>query len=241
MATHFARGILTDGQLVSARLPSSCHDRARALPEHHRNRYLASRALLAELVFMLYGISELPEIIIQPNGRPVFADRSLPHFSLAYAGNMVGVAIATSGLCGLDMELQRATRSFHTPHAPERHDFTSTERLWINNQSDPNEAQAQIVTLRQSVLKMASQPQDTSGFLQLLPGSGKLRAAQSEPIEALCDAEDVLIWSVAVSPAIESLKIWEFDTKRGWRCLTDIQTRANNPATRLMRFTILPA
>ena len=241
MATHFARGILTDGQLVSVRLPSSCHDRARALPEHHRNRYLASRALLAELVFMLYGLSELPEIITQPNGRPVFADRSLPHFSLAYAGNMVGVAIATSGQCGLNMALQRATRSFHTPHAPERQAFTSTERLWINNQSDPNEAQAQIITLRQSVLKMASQPQDTPGFLQLLPGAGKLRTAQAAPIEVLCDAEDVLIWSVAVSPAIESLKIWEFDTRRSWRCLSDIQTRANNPATRLMRFTSLPA
>ena len=241
MATHFARGILTDGQLVSVRLPSSCHDWSRTLPEHHRTRYLASRALLAELVFMLYGLSELPEIITQPNGRPVFADRSLPHFSLAYAGNMVGVAIATSGLCGLDMELQRATRGFHTPHAPEQQVFSSNERLWINNQSDPNEAQAQIVTLRQSVLKMASQPQDTAGFLQLLPGSGRLRVAQPEPVEALCDAEDVLIWSVAVSPAIESLKIWEFDTKRGWRCLSDIQTRANNPATRLMRFTSLPA
>lgn len=241
MATHFARGILTDGQLVSVRLPSSCHDRARTLPEHHRNRYLASRALLAELVFMLYGLSELPEIIIQSTGRPVFADRSLPHFSLAYVGNMVGVAITTSGLCGLNMALQRATRGFHSPHAQEAQVFSSNERLWINNQSDPNEAQSQIVTLRQSVLKMAGQTQDTPGFLQLLPGSGKLRAAQPAPIEVLCDAEDVLIWSVAVSPAIESLKIWEFDTKRGWRGLSDIQTRANNPATRLMRFTSLPA
>ncbi len=241
MATHFARGILTDGQLVSVRLPSSCHDRARTLPEHHRNRYLASRALLAELVFMLYGLSELPEIIIQSTGRPVFADRSLPHFSLAYVGNMVGVAITTSGLCGLNMALQRATRGFHSPHAQEQPVFSSNERLWINNQSDPNEAQSQIVTLRQSVLKMAGQTQDTPGFLQLLPGSGKLRAAQPAPIEVLCDAEDVLIWSVAVSPAIESLKIWEFDTKRGWRGLSDIQTRANNPATRLMRFTSLPA
>lgn len=241
MATHFARGILTDGQRVSFRLPSSCHDRARTLPEHHRTRYLASRALLAELIFMLYGLSELPDIIIQPNGRPVFADRSLPHFSLAYAGNMVGVAVATSGLCGLNMALQRATRSFHTPHAPEHQIFTSNEKLWINNQSDPNEAQAQIMTLRQSVLKMAGQSQDAPGFLQLLPGSGKLRAAQAEPIEVLCDAEDVLIWSVAVSPAIESLKIWEFDSRRGWRCLPDLQTRANGPAARLMRFTSLSA
>lgn len=29
MATHFARGILTEGQLVSIRLSSSCHIEAR--------------------------------------------------------------------------------------------------------------------------------------------------------------------------------------------------------------------
>lgn len=241
MATHFARGILTEGHLVSVRLPGTCHQDARQLPEHHRSRFLASRALLAELMFMLYGISELPDIVIKPNGRPVFADARLPSFSLAYAGNLVGVALTTEGTCGLDMELQRATRGFHSPHAQERHTFTSNERLWINNQNDPNEAQSQIVTLRQSVIKMAGQTQNTSGFLQLLPGSGRLRAAQAAPIEVLCDAEDVLIWSVAVTPAIESLKLWTYDCKSGWRCLPDIQQRANYPAARLMRFSSLPA
>ncbi|MDI8742569.1 hypothetical protein MJM83_32710, partial [Salmonella enterica subsp. enterica serovar Montevideo] len=34
MATHFARGILTEGQLVSIRLSSSCHIEARNLPAH---------------------------------------------------------------------------------------------------------------------------------------------------------------------------------------------------------------
>jgi outer membrane protein N len=55
MATHFARGILTQGHLASTRLSSACHNDARKLPEHRRSRFLASRALLAELLFMLYG------------------------------------------------------------------------------------------------------------------------------------------------------------------------------------------
>ncbi len=63
MATHFARGILTEGHLVSARISSACHQEARKLPEHRRTRFLASRALLAELMFMLYGTSELPDIL----------------------------------------------------------------------------------------------------------------------------------------------------------------------------------
>ncbi|SFR12369.1 MULTISPECIES: 4'-phosphopantetheinyl transferase family protein [unclassified Enterobacter] len=241
MATHFARGILTEGHLMSIRLPSSCHEAARQLPEHQRNRFLASRSLLAELMFMLYGISELPEIIVRAEGRPVFADAHLPSFSLSYAGNLVGVTVTTEGVCGLDMELQRATRGFLSPHAQERHTFASSEKLWINNQTDPNEAQAQIITLRQSVLKMANQMQDTSGFLQLFPGSGRLRTAQSAPTEVVCDAEDVLIWSVAVTPAIESLNIWSFDSKEGWHRLPAIQPRANKPAARLMRFSSLSA
>jgi phosphopantetheinyl transferase len=189
---------------------------------------------------MLYGTSELPEIVIEPGGHPKFADLSLPHFSLAYAGNMVGVAITTEGECGLDMELQRATRSFHSTHA-QKTLFSSNEQLWINNQNDPNEAQTQLVTLRQSAMKLIHQMHDEQGLLQLLPGSGRLRLAPLTRVEVMCDAEDVLIWSVAVSPAIESLKIWEFDSRKGWRYLSDVQTRANDPASRLMRFTSLPA
>lgn len=120
MATHFARGILTEGQLVSIRLSSSCHIEARNLPAHRRTRFLASRGLLAELMFMLYGISELPEIIIQAKGKPAFRDKNLPGFSISYAGNMVGVALTTEGECGLDMELQRTSRGFHHPHSLER-------------------------------------------------------------------------------------------------------------------------
>lgn len=80
MATHFARGTLTEGHLVSARLSSACHSEALKLPEHRRTRFLASRALLAELLFMLYGTSELPDILTQPEGRPVLRTRHSPIF-----------------------------------------------------------------------------------------------------------------------------------------------------------------
>lgn len=240
MATHFARGILSESHLVSTRLPQACLDAAAQLPEHRRSRYIASRALLAEMMFMLYGISELPEMVVEESGRPRFADSSLPSFSLAYAGNLVGVAITTEGECGLDMELQRATRSFHSPHG-HKHTFSNNEQLWINNQNDASEAQTQLLTLRQSVMKLIHQMQDDPMQLQLLPGSGRLRVTRHAQVEVMCDAEDVLIWSVAVAPAIESLRIWEFDSQKGWHYLTDVLTRANDPASRLMRFTSLPA
>lgn len=241
MAIHFARGILNDGHMLSVRLSSDSHDVARQLPTHRRTRFLASRALLAELLFMLYGISELPEIIYQPDGRPIFNDGNLPDFSIAYAGNIVGVAITTEGKCGLGLELQRTVRSFSRPHDSECHRFTNNENLWIRNQSDPFEAQAQLLALRQSVLKLTGEVQkDAPHLLQLLPGSGRLRAASIAQLEVLCDAEDVLVWSLAASPAIEKLKLWEFDTKQGWLSLPDVSLRANAPDARLMRFTSLP-
>lgn len=242
MATHFARGILSDGQLVSVRLSSSCHNEARQLPQHRRTRFLASRALLAELLFMLYGTSQLPEIISRPDGKPVFRDSQLPRFSIAYAGNIVGVALTTEGECGLDMELQRAMRSFTQPDITEQYTFTSNENLWINNQNDPREARAQLVALRQSVLKLTGDAHnDSPRIIQLLPGSGRLRSARVMQIEAICDAEDVLVWSIAVTPSIDRLKVWEFDLKSGWRGLPDMVSRANEPSGRLMRFTSLPA
>lgn len=242
MATHFARGILTEGHLVSVRLPSPCHLEALNLPTHRRTRFLASRSLLAELMFMLYGISTLPEIVMQAKGKPVFRDKNLPSFSISYAGNIVGVALATEGTCGLDMELQRATQGFHNPHTAEAYRFSGNENLWINNQSDPNEARAQLITLRQSVLKLTGDVfNDDPRELQLLPGAGRLKCAHVAQLEAVCDAEDVLVWSVAVTPAIEKLKVWEFDGKRDWKSLPDIQSRANAPTGRLIRFSQLSA
>ncbi|ADO50666.1 4'-phosphopantetheinyl transferase family protein [[Enterobacter] lignolyticus] len=242
MATHFARGIFNDGQLISVRLPASCHNDARRMPSHRRTRFLASRALLAELMSMLYGVSELPDIITRPDGKPVFRDSDQPRFSIAYAGNIVGVALCTEGECGLDMELQRAMRSFHSPKTPDSYPFSNNETLWINNQSDPDEARAQLATLRQSILKLTGDVHnDCAQNLQLLPGSGRLRTTRVQQIEAICDAEDVLVWSIAASPSIEKLKFWEFDAQRGWRSLPDMNARANAPAGCLMRFTSLPA
>ncbi|MEG1211576.1 MAG: phosphopantetheinyl transferase [Leclercia sp.] len=241
MATHFARGTLTEGRLASSRLTSSCHNEARKLPEHRRTRFLASRALLAELLFMLYGTQALPEVITQEEGRPVFADPELPRFSIAYAGNIVGLVLTTEGDCGLDMELQRAIHNLHGSHAHDSYPLSSNENLWVRNQNDPNEARAQLITLRQSIRKLSGDASDCADLLQLLPGSGRLRASRAAQVEALSDAEDVLIWSIAVTPAIERLKIWAFDSRNGWHSLPDVPARANEPAARLMRLTSLPA
>ncbi len=101
------------------------------------------------------------------------------------------------------MELQRTVRS----HDADRQYFSNNENLWINIQHDPDEARSQLVALRRSVLKLTG---EASTQLQLLPGSGRLRTAGSQPIEAVCDAESLLVWSIAATPNIGSLKVWEY-------------------------------
>ncbi|MBJ3815704.1 hypothetical protein F9C28_12395 [Shimwellia pseudoproteus] len=240
MATYFARGIINPNNLTSVRLPASCHQFARSLPEHRSARYIASRALLAELIFMLYGTSKLPELTVDQRGRPCFADPSLADFSIAYAGNIVGVALTPEGRCGLDIAIQRPSQLVrHT--APAESPFSSSENTWINNQRDPQEARLQLETLRGSVNKLTGCMTSAADEIRLFPGAGRLRAKHAPGIEAFCDTEDVLIWAVSATRKIDSLTLWEFDNRHGWRNLPDIQARLRGPGGRIMRFTSMPA
>ena len=66
--------------------PLRCHQEARNIPLHRQSRFLASRGLLAELMFMLYGIGELPEIVTLPKGKPGFQRIKIClRFAVSYA------------------------------------------------------------------------------------------------------------------------------------------------------------
>jgi phosphopantetheinyl transferase len=230
MATHFARWTINSAFPPSTRLDDDCLSYAQDLPERRRARFIASRTLLAELLFMLYGITKLPKIITSQAGRPYFADRSFSDFSIAYAGNSVGVLLTTEGLCGLDIELPRASTSLAAVN------FSSPEATWINNQNDPHEARAQLRALRQSVFKLTGSEE----ALQLIPGAGRMRVINQTEIEAVSDVEDILVWACTVSPAIEKLSLWDFDAQRGWSRLKDAQARRSDPDGRIIRFTSQP-
>ncbi|HEY3986654.1 4'-phosphopantetheinyl transferase family protein [Cedecea sp.] len=239
MATHFARWALNPPNLTSPRLNDETLNAASLMPEHRRTRYLASRTLVAEMMFMLYGTQRLPQIITSTAGRPRFADAELPDFSIAYAGNMVGVLLATEGRCGLDMELRRSFQA-PSPVVPPSQS-SSSEITWINNQNDPNEARTQLHTLRRSILKLTDNPQISLSTLQLLPGSGRLRVTNEPHIEAMSDAEDILIWGCTVAPGVERLKLWEFDGQQGWNALPDAEARSRSAQGSMIRLTGIPS
>jgi len=233
MAMHFARRSITSPHSISSRLSETAHHQANQLPSYRRTRYLASHSLLAELLFMLYGIKYLPDIKLSASGRPHFVDPTLPDFSIAYAGNIVGVLLAPEGLCGLDMSLQR---SFATSAPDMTYSASGNEIIWANNQQDPNEARSQLCTLRQSILKLIEVPEES---LQLLPISGRLKLDDAPYIETISDVEDILVWGCAATPGIVGLQLWFHDNDRNWQKLTDIQTRYQSPGSRLMRLTSL--
>lgn len=231
MATHFARGTIDQRYPFSNRLSEECHAHARQIPEHRRSRFLASRSLLAELMYMLYGIQQLPKIIISAAGRPYFADPSLVDFSIAYAGNKVGVVVTTEGRCGLDIEINQSFGNL--PSVASDSTFRSNESIWINNQKNPGEARAQLRTLHQSAFKLMGHEE----CLQILPGAGRIRLSDQTEVEAISDVEGLLIWGCVVSPAIEKLSLWEFESSQSWHSLWDIKSRYRDPNGSIIRLT----
>jgi len=240
MASHFARWALAQTRPQVHRLPQQMVEQASRFSEKRRARYLAARSLLAELMLRVYGIPLLPELITTTSGRPCFADPDLPDFSLAYAGNMVGVMLAEDrGRAGLDMEIVRAHSRQTTEHHFEC--LSSGEKAWINAQNDAIEASTQLWTLRQSILKLTGEADEGSDSLRLHPASGRLRCVTWPDIQALCDVEPLLVWSCALSPGTDRLHLWEYNGEDGWESLRDFNVYAHNLGPRTLRLTSLPA
>ncbi|MCZ4059688.1 4'-phosphopantetheinyl transferase superfamily protein [Pantoea sp. LMR881] len=240
MAGHFVRwtgdpGFSPEGM----RIPQDVFNTAQRFADKRRGRFLAARTLLAQLMLRVYGINELPPLITKFNGRPAFADSNLPDFSIAYAGNMVGVLLAEEGgRAGLDIEIVRA----HSRQTQEQlmQGFTSGEIAWINAQQDFMEAVTQIWTLRQSILKLTGEGESGLDSLRLLPGAGRLRSTLYPDVQVVCDAEPTLVWACALSSATQRLHLWEMDNTLQWRPLREVEMSKPNIGPRALRLTSLP-
>ena len=240
MASHFARQTLAHSTPYVQRLPQYLIDAAGLMAEKRRLRFLAARALLAELMLRVYGISHLPDLLTTASGRPCFADSDLPDFSIAYADNLVGVLLAEEGgRAGLGLELIRA----HSRQTQELYlsGLSSGEKAWINAQTDPNEAATQLWAIRKSLLKLTGPEQGNSDSLRLHPASGRLRSHSFPDIQAISDVEPLLIWSCALSPGSERLHLWEFDEDNNWTRLKEIPVNTANVGQRMLRMTCMPS
>ncbi len=240
MASHFVRWTRTQNKVNVHRIPQNMVENANNFNEKYRGRYLAARMLLAELMLHIYGIHQLPALIISDTGRPCFADPDLPDFSITYAGNVVGVLLAEENVrVGLDMEIVRAhsrqTLEYYRQH------FSSSEKTWINAQQDPTEAATQLWTLRQSILKLSDASTPGIDSLWLHPALGRLRSALFPDIRAICDVEPSLVWSAAFSPGVNRLRLWEIDDRYAWQKLRDVDINKTNSGPHILRLTSMPS
>lgn len=210
MTCHFVGWTGTEALPDLQRLPDELIAAAQELPVWRRERYLKSRALLAEMMFYFFGYPRLPALTLSPNVRPRFIDPCLPDFSLAYAGNTLAILLSEEGKVGIDIEIVHLRPAYVTSnHAQSQ---TPAETVWINAQSDPLEAATQLYTIRQAILKMTEPELEfiSGNTLRLHPASGRLRSVHFPSLEVISDIDGYLAWACARIPTINHLVTWVY-------------------------------
>lgn len=237
MACHFARWIPTSTALDTRRLSAEVVAATAAFSVKRRQRFLQGRILLAEMMFYLYGLPTLPPIATTPTGRPCFVDNHLPDFSLAYASDTVGVLLSDEGKVGLDIEVMRA-RGGQQKRLQDQFQ-TPAESAWISAQYDRLEAETQLWSIRQSVLKISGLGNSGQSTLLLHPFSGHLRSSITPQVQVMSDADEYLSWACAREPVLERLVCWQYETHKGLQKNGEISPRAPASSTRFIKLTSL--
>ena len=238
MACHYAKWTLSDTQPDLRRLNPELATAAAAFSVKRRQRYLHGRGLLAEMMAYFYGIPLLPKIITPPSGRPCFADTNLPDFSLAYAGNTLGVMLSSEGKVGLDMEVIRARSSrilqLHNAH------LSSAEQAWVAEQNEPMEASTQLWCIRQSVLKLSGLGNSGLNTVRLHPASARLRSSVLPDVQVASDSDSLFAWACAQSPTLGRMVQWRYHPDTGFSQIQESLTAQQALSSHFMKMLSLP-
>ena len=212
MACHFARWTPASAVLDTQRLSDEVIAATRTFSVKRRTRFARAHSARRNDVLPVRSADAAP-IATTPTGRPCFADHQLPDFSLAYASNTVGVLLSDEGKVGLDIEVMRArgTRQSALQHAHQ----TPAESAWIGAQDDRLEAETQLWSIRQSVLKISGLGNSGQATLRLHPFSGHLRSSATPDVQVMSDADEYLSWACAGSPGLDRLLCWRYEERRG--------------------------
>lgn len=207
MEGHIIWQNTSNSSFSTDRLPESILDFASTLPDSRRRLFLHGRALLAEMVFCIAGVERLPDIHYSKNGRPCFAENTMPDFSVGYTGNFVAVALCTEGYVGIDVEVIRL-RSQQSLQFQEG--FLSTvEQSWINTHPDSLEAMSQIWTIRRSLLKLPATTPAHATPLRVHPLLGRVNLEDLPQASVFSDIYYNVAWACSHSQNLSSLNVWE--------------------------------
>ena len=211
MACHFARWTPASAVLDTQRLSDEVIAATRTFSVKRRTRFLG-RILLAEMMFYLYGLPTLPPSPPRRPAAPVSPIISCP-ISASLTPATPGVLLSDEGKVGLDIEVMRArgTRQSALQHAHQ----TPAESAWIGAQDDRLEAETQLWSIRQSVLKISGLGNSGQATLRLHPFSGHLRSSATPDVQVMSDADEYLSWACAGSPGLDRLLCWRYEERRG--------------------------
>lgn len=109
---------------------------------------LTGRLLLAQLL----DLTSLPPICCHLHGKPYFADRDLPAFSIAHSGESVVVLLGQQAAVGCDIEKARDRKQLC---ALAKAYFSETEFNWLLGKPEAERVNAffQLWTLREAIIK----------------------------------------------------------------------------------------
>ncbi|MFI8415997.1 4'-phosphopantetheinyl transferase family protein [Serratia sp. NPDC078593] len=235
MACHFARWNATPTQINTRRLHNDLIANTATFSAKRRRRFLQGRILLAEMMFNLYGLVTLPPIATTPSGRPCFADTHLPDFSLAYAGNTVGVLLSHKGKVGLDIEVVRAR--CNNQQALQYQYQSPAELAWISAQDDRLQAETQLWSIRQSVLKVSGLGNSGQSTLSLRPFSAQLRSSASPNVQVMSDADEYQSWACAHESTLTQLICWHYEPQRGLERSGEISPHSSATSLHFMKLS----
>ncbi|QTF10579.1 hypothetical protein HC231_23625 [Brenneria izadpanahii] len=234
MSCHFVRWTSTEALPNLQRLPDELISSTKGFSTKRRERYLKSRALLAEMMFYFFGYPLLPKLLVSPDGRPYFADPDLPNFSLGYAGNTIAILLSEEGSVGIDIEIVHVRSNNQTP--ADMQPQTQAEKAWIEAQRDPLEAATQLCTIRHSLMKIPRSNECRAENLRLHPASGRLRSNCLPAVEVMSDIDDYLAWACAHVPTLNRLIMWTYATDAGMKKAGEIVHRQRQ-SLRYMKLT----
>ncbi|MEE3662987.1 hypothetical protein V2I52_13770 [Brenneria sp. g21c3] len=234
MSCHFVRWTSTEALPNLQRLPDELISSTKSFAAKRRERYLKSRALLAEMMFYFFGYQQLPKLLVSSDGRSYFADPCLPNFSVGYAGNTIAILLSEEGCVGVDIEIVHMRSNNQTPAAMQTQ--TPAEKAWIEAQCDPLEAATQLCTIRHSLMKIPRSNACRAENLRLHPASGRLSSNALPAVEVMSDIDDYLAWACAHVPTLNRLVMWTYSTDAGMNKTGEI-VQQQRQSLRYMKLT----
>lgn len=182
--------------IPTTRLSQDVLSKLPTLNELRQKQYLASRALLAELLFQRLNIETLPEISAQNNGRPQFIQPNLPDFNISHSGDYVMIALAHHCRIGTDLEIKRERRRLLDLA---RYSFSLSEVNWLEQLDAQSQTDGfwQLWTIRESILKLEAKGVWQMKAVELAPLTQQINSEFSQQLHCLTYQNDLISWSIS--------------------------------------------